>query len=480
MSIVRKEGMNMNRDLLRLISPVHELIQHERLSEKLKQYPLKHDYVKQFLNEATNNVRISILNDRVNFSDKAELNESIIDQTIELIEAFFKPKLRRVINGTGTILHTNLGRARLSESAINKIIEVSRYYSNLEYNIEKGTRGSRHDLVESYLTKLTGAEGALVVNNNAAAVYFILKAFANTKEVIVSRGELVEIGGSFRVSSIMSESGAILKEIGTTNKTHLYDYENAINEQTAMILKVHPSNFKMIGFTKSVSRDELINLTKSNNLLYYEDLGSGMMYDLRKSGIGNEPLVKEIIESDADLVSFSGDKLLGGPQVGIIVGKKKWIDQLKKHQLARVLRVDKMTYAALEETIKMYFYNSNYMLQQNPTLHSIHESINSVIMRVEQFVEKLPKYNHFKVEPIKMLSNIGGGSLPTETIESYGIKLVSTKSANRITNLLRNMEPPIITRIEDDYVMIDFRTIHVDDIQILIEHFKSLDSSLVD
>lgn len=480
MSIVRKEGMNMNRDLLRLISPVHELIQHERLSEKLKQYPLKHDYVKQFLNEATNNVRISILNDRVNFSDKAELNESIIDQTIELIEAFFKPKLRRVINGTGTILHTNLGRARLSESAINKIIEVSRYYSNLEYNIEKGTRGSRHDLVESYLTKLTGAEGALVVNNNAAAVYFILKAFANTKEVIVSRGELVEIGGSFRVSSIMSESGAILKEIGTTNKTHLYDYENAINEQTAMILKVHPSNFKMIGFTKSVSRDELINLTKSNNLLYYEDLGSGMMYDLRKSGIGNEPLVKEIIESDADLVSFSGDKLLGGPQVGIIVGKKKWIDQLKKHQLARVLRVDKMTYAALEETIKMYFYNSNYMLQQNPTLHSIHESINSVIMRVEQFVEKLPKYNHFKVEPIKMLSNIGGGSLPTETIESYGIKLVSTKSANRITNLLRNMEPPIITRIENDRVMIDFRTIHVDDIQILIEHFKSLDSSLVD
>lgn len=480
MSIVRKEGMNMNRDLLRLISPVHELIQHERLSEKLKQYPLKHDYVKQFLNEATNNVRISILNDRVNFSDKAELNESIIDQTIELIEAFFKPKLRRVINGTGTILHTNLGRARLSESAINKIIEVSRYYSNLEYNIEKGTRGSRHDLVESYLTKLTGAEGALVVNNNAAAVYFILKAFANTKEVIVSRGELVEIGGSFRVSSIMSESGAILKEIGTTNKTHLYDYENAINEQTAMILKVHPSNFKMIGFTKSVSRDELINLTKSNNLLYYEDLGSGMMYDLRKSGIGNEPLVKEIIESDADLVSFSGDKLLGGPQVGIIVGKKKWIDQLKKHQLARVLRVDKMTYAALEETIKMYFYNSNYMLQQNPTLHSIHESINSVIMRVEQFVEKLPKYNHFKVEPIKMLSNIGGGSLPTETIESYGIKLVSTKSANRITNLLRNMEPPIITRIENDRVMIDFRTIHVDDIQILIEHFKSLDSSLVE
>ena len=189
----------------------------------------------------------------------------------------------------------------------------------------------------------------------------------------------------------MSESGAILKEIGTTNKTHLYDYENAINEQTAMILKVHPSNFKMIGFTKSVSRDELINLTKSNNLLYYEDLGSGMMYDLRKSGIGNEPLVKEIIESDADLVSFSGDKLLGGPQVGIIVGKKKWIDQLKKHQLARVLRVDKMTYAALEETIKMYFYNSNYMLQQNPTLHSIHESINSVIMRVEQFVEETTK-----------------------------------------------------------------------------------------
>ena len=183
MSIVRKEGMNMNRDLLRLISPVHELIQHERLSEKLKQYPLKHDYVKRFLNEATNNVPISILNDRFNFSDKAELNESIIDQTIELIEAFFKPKLRRVINGTGTILHTNLGRARLSESAINKIIEVSRYYSNLEYNIEKGTRGSRHDLVESYLTKLTGAEGALVVNNNAAAVYFILKAFANTKEV---------------------------------------------------------------------------------------------------------------------------------------------------------------------------------------------------------------------------------------------------------------------------------------------------------
>ncbi|MGM0900392.1 MAG: L-seryl-tRNA(Sec) selenium transferase [Bacillota bacterium] len=234
--------------------------------------------------------------------------------------AFYQKNLRRVINATGTILHTNLGRARVSEEAIKQVVLTARNYSNLEYEIEKGVRGSRHNIIESILTEITGAEAAMVVNNNAAAVYLILRTLAKEQEVIVSRGELVEIGGSFRISSIMEESGAKLKEVGTTNKTHLFDYEQAINEETAILMKVHTSDFKTIGFTQSVETDILVELAKQHDqLLVYEDLGSGALYQFE---IGNEPVVSKVLKTGVDIVSFSGDKLLGGPQAGIIVGKR--------------------------------------------------------------------------------------------------------------------------------------------------------------
>ncbi|MGM8216241.1 L-seryl-tRNA(Sec) selenium transferase [Bacillaceae bacterium W0354] len=464
----------MGNEMLRFIRPVHELIQHKKLVEFSRENQLSNTLIKTFVVEATNAVRKNIQND-LHVNHEEEVTNLIINQTIDLIRQFLSPRLQRVINGTGTILHTNLGRANIPESAINRVVEVARYYSTLEYNYKKGKRGSRHDLVEHYLTKLTNAESALVVNNNAASVYMILKAFAKAKEVIVSRGELVEIGGSFRVSSIMDESDAILKEVGTTNKTHLYDYEQAINEDTKMIMKVHPSNFKMIGFTSTVDRKQLVELAKTNNLIYYEDLGSGMFVDLKKWGIGDEPLVKDVVKSGADIISFSGDKLLGGPQVGIIVGKKKWIDYLKQHQLARVLRVDKMTYAALEETLKLTFTES---FNKIPTLQAILTPFKNVKNSVDSFIKQLPTFNQLSIRPIQTQSNIGGGTLPEETIDSYGLHLSGSCSANFISEELRKKTPPLVCRISEDKAIIDFRTIHPDDQPIMIEHFKHLDRIL--
>src|SRR5699024_8558436 len=286
----------------------------------------------------------------------------------EKVRLFQTNNLQSVINATGVVLHTNLGRARLSEKAIEHISSTAASYSTLEYDVQTGERGSRHDVVEEHLTALTGAEAAMVVNNNAAAVYLVLKALAFEREVIVSRGELVEIGGSFRISEIMKESQATLVDVGTTNKTHINDYANAITEETALLLKVHKSNFKMIGFTDEVDTEELVPLSTERNIPIFEDLGSGTLFDFAAHKIGDEPTVQEKVAAGIDLISFSGDKLLGGPQAGIIVGKKEYIDLLKKHQLMRVLRVDKFTLASLEATLKLYM---NDQIEEIPTLRVI-------------------------------------------------------------------------------------------------------------
>lgn len=407
-----------------------------------------------------------------NIHTKTAYTDFILKRIQEKMDSISERQLTNVINATGTILHTNLGRARLSEGAIKQVIATAKHYSNLEYDLKKGMRGSRHAIIESLITELTGAEAAIVVNNNAAAVYLILRALAKGKEVIVSRGELVEIGGSFRVSSIMEESDALLKEVGTTNKTHLFDYEEAINENTAILMKVHTSNFKTIGFTHSVSAEELVKVAKQNEqLLVYEDLGSGALYDFP---IGNEPIISEVVKTGVDLVSFSGDKLLGGPQAGIIVGKKAWIDKLKAHQLARVLRVDKMTLAALEATLKSYI--KGYQ-EKIPTVRDILLPIEKIENRIDLFLKDIQKVNrswHFTVQ--EGTSQVGGGTMPDIQIPTRVVAIShAKKDAQNIFDRLRKNNPPIISRMKNDQVLIDFRTIEQTEIPFIVDFFRNMD-----
>ncbi|MEH7109394.1 L-seryl-tRNA(Sec) selenium transferase, partial [Bacillus sp. JJ1764] len=403
------------KEYLRSIPPVHELQNHQKFLMILEESNLDYVQLTRHLKEVLEQIRQSLLNGQ--WKDSLPGTEHFIDIIFsnlkDKVTQQFSFTLEKVINATGTILHTNLGRARLSEAAIQHVADISRGYSNLEYNLPEGERGSRHSHVEALVRKITGAEAAMVVNNNAAAVYLVLRALAKNKEVIVSRGQLVEIGGSFRISSIMEESGANLVEVGTTNKTHLYDYEKAISPDTAIIMKVHTSNFKVIGFTKSVEAEELIELAhQQEDVIFYEDLGSGVLFDFRNHGIGDEPVVSEVIEMGADVVTFSGDKLLGGPQAGIIVGKKVIIDQLKKHQLARVVRVDKMTLAALEGTLIDYARGEKAM-QNIPTIRDLLKSVQELDERSQTFVTNLlQRTGSYVTKIVQDVSQVGGGTMP--------------------------------------------------------------------
>ncbi|WP_096154535.1 MULTISPECIES: L-seryl-tRNA(Sec) selenium transferase [Bacillus] len=443
---------------LRLIPAIHELQKNKQFNTFIEKYSFSEELLTNLLRKAVNEIRQEILSTE----EKAtvDLENEIwhrLETKCERRKEFY---LRKVINGTGTILHTNLGRARLSDKAIERVLEVAKGYSNLEFNNSTGKRGSRHDILESMLTELTGSEAAMVVNNNAAAVYLILKALAKEKEVIVSRGQLVEIGGSFRISSIMEESGAKLVEVGTTNKTHLYDYEHALNENTAMILKVHTSNFKTIGFTKTVGTNELVALKMiKEDVVIYEDLGSGVLVDLMGKGIGEEPVVKEVTAQGVDLVSFSGDKLLGGPQAGIIVGKKNYIDLLKKHQLARVLRVDKMSIAALEGTLMAYFTDEE---KEIPTIRDILQPIEHIHQKTEYAKNELEKLlPAFSLQLCEDVSYIGGGTMPEVNLPTTILKITppETISVNSVVERLRFGTPSVVVRQKDNRIIVDFRTI---------------------
>ncbi|MCP8968031.1 L-seryl-tRNA(Sec) selenium transferase [Ectobacillus ponti] len=463
------------KEHLRQLPPVHELQRAPQFAEITESFSLTGEAVTALLQEQMQHVRGQLLaGSWEGPAVKEELAAAIFAGTREAASQLTKPFLRPVINGTGTVLHTNLGRARLSGEAVRHAAEIASFYSNTELDLQTGKRGSRHDIVESLLCRLTGAEAAMVVNNNAAAVYLILRGLAKGREVIVSRGELVEIGGSFRVSSIMEESGAMLKEVGTTNKTHLYDYENAISEGTAMLMKVHTSNFKIIGFTKSVSTEELVSLRQQHDVLYYEDLGSGDLLGYRHYGIGEEPVVREVIEAGADLVSFSGDKLLGGPQAGIIAGKKELIAKLKKHQLARVLRVDKMTLAALEATLLSYVRGEAGM-REIPTVQAILEHPEHIRERAEQFrqeLEGLPFYSHRLEESTSM---IGGGTMPDAVLPTYAVVLRHAgKSAAELAAALRGTSVPVIVRVQEDQVWLDFRTIPAAEVPVLLQSLQEV------
>ena len=390
----------------------------------------------------------------------------IVGEVEKIVEKEDKNSLRRVINATGTILHTNLGRSLLSEKIKENIESVAFNYSNLEFDIDNKKRGSRYVHLIDIIKKLTGAEDVLVVNNNAAAVLLTLNTLVKDQEIIVSRGELVEIGGAFRIPEIIKLSGGVPVEVGTTNKTHLKDYENAISEETGALLKVHTSNYKILGFTESVSNEEISYLARENELVSINDLGSGQFVDFSKFGLPYEPTVKEILDSGIDIVTFSGDKLLGGPQAGIIVGKKKYIEKMKKNQLTRALRVDKMTLASLEATLKLYLDEKD-ALEHIPTLHMISLSKERLFGKADVLKTKLSDLD-FDIRIEEDKAEVGGGSYPASYLESVAVKLTHRKlHATEIERKLLEVEIPIITRIKDNSIILDMRTLRTREFDIV-------------
>ena len=371
-----------------------------------------------------------------------------------------RPSLRRVINATGVVLHTNLGRAPLAPDVLKHIAEIAGGYSNLEFDLTCGERGSRYEHVEKILCQITGAESALVVNNNAGAVLLTLNSLAEGKEVIVSRGQLVEIGGSFRIPDVMKKSGAHLVEVGTTNRTHLEDYERAINERTALLLKVHTSNFRILGFTAEVSLKDLVALGRAKGLPVLEDLGSGCLLDLSPYGIAKEPTVQEALTAGVDLVTFSGDKLLGGPQAGIILGRKKYLDLIEKNPLSRALRIDKLTLAGLEFTLRVY--GQAEPAASIPVLRMLTCPLERLERRAKrlhrQWKGKLDSFCRVKIK--EEFSQVGGGALPLQRLPTWVVALrpLSTTAA-RVEKRLRESNPPVIVRVQEGEILLDLRTV---------------------
>ncbi|GGA35672.1 L-seryl-tRNA(Sec) selenium transferase [Kroppenstedtia guangzhouensis] len=457
------------REALRRLPAVHELLKRKELTPWLKRLP--RGWVAQAVGEAIAMGRREILeNPTAPHPSASELVARAVDSLHRLTE----PRLRPVLNGSGVVLHTNLGRAVLSEAATEAIRQVARSASNLEFRLEEGGRGSRYDHVEELLCRLTGAEAAMVVNNNAAAVFHVLQALAKGKEVIVSRGQLVEIGGSFRVSEIMRESGGRLVEVGTTNKTRIQDYEQALTDETGMLMKVHTSNFRIIGFTEEASRQQLATLAWKWSIPFFEDLGSGILYDLKAHGIGDEPTVRECLEEGTDLLSFSGDKLLGGPQAGIIVGKKVWIDRLKKNQLTRSLRVDKFTLAALEATLRHYL-NPEEAAQKIPTLRQILKEEGELKSAAEQLAGMIRETTGdvLRIETVPARSEVGGGSLPGVELPTHCVAITPQKmSLTQLEYRLRQAPVPVVGRVFQNRLFLDPRTLEVNDFPQVAASFR--------
>lgn len=465
--------MKMNN--LSHLPAVHQLQKHERFLEFVSTFHISEKMLTNWLSEQINVIRNKMIaNELQGDLTKSKLINLIFDQLEQNIHLFYNNNLQEVINATGVVLHTNLGRARLSKQAIQQMSRTASSYSTLEYNLETGERGSRHDIVEEYLKQLTNAEAAMVVNNNAAAVYLVLKAIGNGREVIVSRGELVEIGGSFRISEIMEESQVELVEVGTTNKTHVKDYVKNITENTSLLMKVHKSNFNVVGFTEEVDTKELVSVSRQYNIPIYEDLGSGTLFDFKKEEIGMEPTVREKVEKGIDILSFSGDKLLGGPQVGIIVGKKELINQLKDHQLARVLRVDKFTLAGLEATLKSYVRGVEK--EEIPTVRDILQSSDSVLKKIATFKEKVTLHETGFVTKIESgKSKVGGGTMPEVELDTYvAVVTHDFYTSEELAEALRHHRIPIIVRMKKEAVILDFRTVNDEEVEEIIEAFLHL------
>jgi L-seryl-tRNA(Ser) seleniumtransferase len=392
--------------------------------------------------------------------------KSILEAARTSLETWMRPSLLPVINASGVILHTNLGRAPLSADAIRAVQTTAAEYGTLEYDLKRGKRGVRDVHSEGLLQRLTGAEAALVVNNNAAAVLLALTALARRKEVLVSRTQLIEIGGGFRVPDVMKQSGAKLVEVGTTNRTHLSDFESALTKRTALILRAHHSNFRIVGFTTEPTIEELVELGKRHGIPVVDDLGSGALLDTAEFGLGHEPMVQESLGAGVDLVTFSGDKLLGGPQAGIVVGKKALVDKMRRHPLARAVRADKLCLAALSATLNHYL--TDQALLTVPVWQMIAASTKGIKKRARAWAKALGQG-----DVIEEKSTVGGGSLPEETLLTWVLALTVSKP-NNFAALLRKANPPIIVRVSEDKVMLDPRTVFAEQESALIASLKEI------
>lgn len=464
----------MKRKLFSQIPKVDEVLIQAQIVDLLGQYP--RGVVVEGIRLETEGIRQNIRDLEGNMIETFEIDFHGFYRNIQTyVRKEMGMKLKPVVNCTGVVLHTNMGRAVLSDYILDQVRAVSVNYSNLEFDLENGKRGSRYAHLEALITKLTGAESALVVNNNAAAVMLALNTLSKDKEVVVSRGELVEIGGSFRVPEVMKMSGAKLVEIGTTNKTHVRDYEQAITEDTGVLLKVHTSNYKITGFTQSVAIEDIAKVASKNHVPFVEDIGSGCLVDFADYGLEHEPLVSESIAKGADIVTFSGDKLLGGPQAGIIVGKKEYIDAMKGNQLTRALRVDKFTLSALEATLRIYL-DKEKAIEEIPVLKMLTEKKASIAIRAQELLGMLSSVKHdFVMELIDGDSEVGGGSKPSEMLPTKLIAVTSRSySVNKIWTLLKDNETPIITRINDDRLLIDVRTVKHSEYAVIRDAFNAI------
>ncbi len=385
-------------------------------------------------------------------------------------------RLDRLVNATGVVLHTNLGRAPLSDAALERLTVVGRHYSNLELDVPTKERGSRYSHVDPLLCRLTGAEASLVVNNNAAAVLLALESLARGREVVVSRGELIEIGGAFRIPDIMARSGARLVEVGTTNRTRVADYADAVGPETALLLKVHPSNYRIVGFTETVTTAELAELGRARGVAVMEDLGSGSFVDLRPHGFPHEPTAPETVAAGADLVTFSGDKLLGGPQAGIVVGRRALVERLRKNPLNRALRIDKLTLAALEATLRAY-EDPARALRELPTLRMLTEPEAAVRRRAQRCLRSLPAAVRAALgaRVVSERAQVGGGALPLVALPTAAVALgTAAHPPETLDARLRARRPAVIGRIAEDRLLLDFRTVADDDVALVIDALRAL------
>ena len=449
--------------LLKRIPQVQEVLKCECISSLEESLP--HSLLSECVRSEITALRASILAGENPEFDTESVAQGARSRTL----AFMAPSLRRIINATGVVIHTNMGRSVMCPQAIEAVEDVIKGYSTCEYDTNKMQRGSRHNHYERLICAITGAEAAIAVNNNAAAVVLVLSEFAAGHEAIVSRGELIELGGSFRIPDIMDQSGATMVEVGTTNKTHPHDYERAITENTSMMLKIHKSNYQVIGFTKNVSLTELRDISHAHEketghkVLVFEDQGSGSFVDLERYGARKEPTVAQSLAEGADLVSFSGDKMLGGPQCGIVVGRKELIDRLKKNPLARVVRLDKMTLAALEGTLRCYLQGEE-AINSIPTVRMLSEDADTVRVRADKLkamIEERIEPGKADIEVVPEISRAGGGSLPMYDIDTFAVAIKpvagSTQECDKF--LVQQCPVPIVARIAHDAVIVDPRTL---------------------
>jgi L-seryl-tRNA(Ser) seleniumtransferase len=440
---------------LRALPSIDRLLGHSRTLTLLARY--RRTYVARHCRDMLAEIRTAIADGSPSSVDP----DALASRLEERIAADSRPALARVVNATGTILHTNLGRALLPPVVVEAIATAAMHPLNLEYDLERGERGRREHVVARLLGELTGAEAATAVNNNAAAVLLCLNSFAAGREVLVSRGELIEIGGAFRLPDIMSRSGAILREVGTTNRTHPADYESAITANTGLILKVHTSNYRIVGFSSSVDLPELVEIGRRRGIMVMEDLGSGALVDLKQYGLPAEPVIGERLAMGADVVTFSGDKVLGGPQAGLIVGGKTHIDQVAKNPLHRALRCGKLTIAALEATLRLYLQAPN-IAEAIPALRAFTRPIEEIAAFGRAVVPRLQQTLgvEFRVSLIEAASQIGSGALPTEEIPTRAIAIEhGSLGADAIAARFRAARPPIVGRIKDGCFLLDLRTI---------------------